>query len=56
MSVYAAAYRIAEEAHKGVDDDYIRSLCKDAAREMKCDWQSVYRASEVIYDSEFASR
>jgi len=53
---YSEAYRIAEEAHKGVDNDYIEDLCKSAARELKCDWRALYRQSEAIYDREFASR
>lgn len=59
MSFYSDCYRIAELAHQGVDDDYLRDECEEIAlrsvdRNLTAD--EVYRASERIYRKEFESR
>lgn len=49
----AAIYSIAEEAHKGVDDEYIRELCRDAVRDYGSNFQDVYAETRRVYDREF---
>ncbi len=59
MNLYAECYRIAEQAHKGVDDDYIHDECDDVARrytDSVITGADVYQRSEQIYAREFASR
>ena len=53
------AYRIAELAHKGVDDDYIHDECDQAAIyivDQVVTSRDVYRASERAYAQHFESR
>jgi hypothetical protein len=59
MNLYAECYRIAELAHKGVDDDHIRDECDDVAirhTESVITGADIYRRSEQIYAREFESR
>lgn len=53
-NLYAEAYRIAEEAHKGCDEDYILEMCDDAARQFNTTAKHVYRVSQSIFEREFA--
>ena len=55
-TLYSEAYRIAEEAHKGCDEDYIMDLCDDAAREFNTTTQAVYNLSNRLYGQHFESR
>jgi len=52
-TLYSEAYRIAEQAHAGVSDDYIMELCDDAARQFNTTTKHVYRTSQAIYEREF---
>lgn len=59
MNLQAEIYRIAELAHKGVDDDYIRDECDEVAiryTERVITGSEVYRAAERVYAREFESR
>ena len=59
MNLYAECYRIAELAHKGVDDDYLLDECDDVAlryTDKVITGADVYRRSEAIYSREFESR
>lgn len=50
----AVAYRIAEEAHKGVSDNEIQRLCRDAAQRFRWNAQALYRASSDQYTRHFS--
>lgn len=55
----AEAYRIAELAHKGVDDDCIWDECESAAiyiADQCLTAGDIYRASERMYSQHFESR
>jgi hypothetical protein len=59
MNLSADLYRIAELAHKGVDDDYIRDECDEVAVRYtdKClTGADVYRITERVYAENFESR
>lgn len=51
--LYADAYRIAEEAHKGVADCYVRELCREVADQRHIEPAEVYRMSRRIYARAF---
>ena len=53
MNYQAELYRIAEEAHKGVDDDYIQDLCAELASDVGVTTARIYRESEMVYRKEF---
>ena len=53
MNVYAELYSIAEAAHKGCDDEYIRDLCADLASETGKLAADLYNQAEAIYRQEF---
>ena len=58
MNLHAECYRIAELAHKGVDDDYIRDECDEVAlrfTDRVIDGSEIYRRVEQIYAREFSS-
>lgn len=56
-NLYADCFRIAEEAHKGRDDEYIRELCGEASSKHEgVTAEDIYRRSEQIYCREFESR
>ena len=57
-NLYAECYRIAEIAHHGCDDDYIRDLCAEVADTHELGSvtaEYVYEHSKRIYMSEFNS-
>jgi hypothetical protein len=49
MTIDSEAYRIAEEAHKGVDDEYIRAMCDQADIDLGLPSGRMYRLSENYY-------
>lgn len=56
-TLYSEAYRIAELAHKGVDDDYLMEQCEAAAANLdNVTATQLYAHSEAIYNREFSSR
>ena len=50
----AEAYRIAEEAHKGLTDSELKALCRTACADKEWDAMELYRRSRAIYFQEFA--
>ena len=54
MNYQAELYRIAEEAHKGADDDYIRELCAELAADVGVTTARIYHEAEQVYTREFA--
>ena len=59
MNLQAELYRIAEQAHKGVDDDYIRDECDEVALRITdrvVSGAEIYRQSERVYAANFESR
>ncbi len=53
-TIDSEAYRIAEEAHKGVSDSYVKELCAQAAREFKISAKAMYARARAMYDQHFA--
>lgn len=58
MNLQAELYRIAEEAHKGVDDEYIHELCDSLTSQYDGPLNSddLYKMSERVYAQHFESR
>jgi hypothetical protein len=50
----AIAYLIAEQAHKGLNDNEIQRLCHEAAQRFRWNAQALYRASNNQYNRHFA--
>ncbi len=50
----AEAYRIAEEAHKGVQDQDLHAMCRTACIGTGWEPEALYSRSKVIYDRDFA--
>lgn len=51
---YAAAFRVAEQAHNGASDEYLKSMCLESADLDEQLAKDLYDESRKIYNKEFA--
>jgi len=51
----AELYRIAEEAYKGVDGDYVDDLCKQCAEDFNQNFDEVKRRVQQFYHQHFVN-
>lgn len=52
-SFEAELYRIAEEIHKGIDEEYAEDLCKEAAENFQVNFDDVKRRVQQFYHQYF---
>ena len=55
-TLYSEAYRIAEFAHKGHDEESINDECYRASKALGIDQNKIYYTAQDIYANEFESR